>query len=389
MTQPRGIPGPCAEVALEAFENQEVPLEVLISAIAPRRDASRSPLFQAMFVLQNNPVPAVGPLDLTFAPLDLDEGTGTSKFDISLGFEDMPEGFAGSVEFNTDLFEPATIERFSRHYVNVIESIIAHPERRISELTLLTDAERTRSWRGVEQSDGSEGVDIADRTEPSAIHGAFEAQVRATPDGVALISGEEKLTYAELNAHANRLAHHLRGAGAGPEIRVGLVLDDPIHRIVAVLGVLKAGAAYVPIEPSLPTARQEGMLDAASVAIVIVDRGGRNGTANPGESDRPRRRPAVDRRAVPEDLSVLADDENLAYVVFTSGTSGRPKGVMISHRNLLAAAIAWECGSQAFAGLRSDTFRPQAFAFDVFTGDWVRTTHYRRNSRGVPASDIA
>ena len=130
------------EVALEAFENQEIPLEVLIPALGPRRDASRSPLFQVMFVLQNNPLPAVRPLDLTLSPLDLDQGTGTSKFDLSLGFEDTPEAFAGTVEFNTDLFETGTIERFSRHYVEVLESFVAHPERRLSELSLLSDNER-------------------------------------------------------------------------------------------------------------------------------------------------------------------------------------------------------------------------------------------------------
>ena len=262
------------EVALEAFENQEIPLEVLIPALGPRRDASRSPLFQVMFVLQNNPLPAVGPLDLTFSPLDLDQGTGTSKFDLTLGFEDTPEGFTGSVEFNTDLFEAATIERFSHQYVKVLEYLVADPERRLSELSLLTDAEREQvaAWSQA-PSDGSERVDIPDRPEPSAIHGAFEAQVRATPDGLALVAGEERLTYAELNARANRLAHHLRSQGVGPEVRVGLIIDDPLNRIVAVLGVLKAGGAYVPLEPSLPRTRLEGMLDAACVSIVIVDRG--------------------------------------------------------------------------------------------------------------------
>ncbi|MEA2629959.1 MAG: hypothetical protein QOE66_178, partial [Chloroflexota bacterium] len=262
------------EVGLEAFENQEIPLEVLIPALRPQRDASRSPLFQVMFVLQNNPLPAAGPLDLALTPLDLDQGTGTSKFDLALGFEDTPGGFAGSVEFNTDLFEIATIERFSHHYLKMLENLIAHPEQRLSELSLLSDAERRQvvAWSHA-PSDGSERPCSHDRLEPPGIHGAFEAQVRATPDELALVACDERLTYSELNAHANRLAHHLRSQGVGPEVRVGLILDGPLNRIVAVLGVLKAGGAYVPLEPSLPGARLEGMLDAARVSIVIVDHG--------------------------------------------------------------------------------------------------------------------
>ena len=131
------------DTALEAFENQEVPLEILIPALGPRRDASRSPLFQVMFVLQNNPMPAVDPLGLAITPLNLDQGTGTSKFDLSLGFEDTPGGFTGSVEFNTDLFKAVTIERFSRQYVKAaLEYLVKEPERLLSDLSLLTDAER-------------------------------------------------------------------------------------------------------------------------------------------------------------------------------------------------------------------------------------------------------
>src|SRR5208283_4284800 len=118
----------------------------------------------------------------------------------------------------------------------------------------------------------SEGLHMPDRLERPGIHGRFESQVRATPDGLALVADGYRLTYAELNARANRLAHHLRSQGVGPEARVGLVLDDPLNRMVAVLGVLKAGGAYVPLEPSLPRPRLEGMLDAAGVSIVIVDR---------------------------------------------------------------------------------------------------------------------
>ena len=262
------------EVALEAYENQEIPLEVLIAALGPRRDASRSPLFQVMFVLQNNALPAVRPLDLTFSPLDLAQGTGTSKFDLSLGFDDTPQGFIGSVEFNTDLFDASTIERFSQQYVQTLEFLIAHPERSLSELSLLTDVERGQvaAWSQA-RLDISQEEEALARPEPSAIHGAFEAQVFATPGALALVAGHERLTYADLNARANRLAHHLRAQGAGPEARVGLLIDDPLSQIVAVLGVLKAGGAYVPLETSLPRTRLKGMLDVAGVSFLIADGG--------------------------------------------------------------------------------------------------------------------
>ncbi len=218
------------EVALEAFENQEIPLEVLIPVLGPRRDASRTPLFQVMFVLQNNALPAIRPLDLTLSPLDLDQGTGTSKFDLALGLEDTPETFTGTVEFNTDLFEKGTIERFSRHYLDLLESFVAHPERRLSELSLLSDNERREvvEWSH-EPKVASEGLRILDRLERPGIHGLFESQVRATPDRLALVADENRLTYAGLNARANRLAHHLRSHGVGPEVLVGLVLRSEQH----------------------------------------------------------------------------------------------------------------------------------------------------------------
>jgi amino acid adenylation domain-containing protein len=361
------------DVAVEAFENQEIPLEILIPALAPRRDVSRSPLFQVMFVLQNNPLPAVVPLDLAVSPLQLDQGTGTSKFDLALGFEETPGGFIGSVEYNTDLFEAATIERFSRHYVKLLEDLVTHPEWRLSELSLLSDAQRRQliAWSHA-PSDSSTPLDIPERPESAGIHGAFEAQVRAVPDGLALVAGDERLTYAELNARANRLARHLHSRGVGPEVHVGLILDDPIHRMVAVLGVLKAGGAYVPLEPSLPRMRLEGMLDAACASIVIVDRGaiGQAAQIRTTMIDLDADQSSLAAQS-PEDSSVRVDGENLAYVVFTSGSTGRPKGVMVSHRGLLAAAAAWE---HAYDLRRPPLRHLQAasFAFDVFTGDWVR-----------------
>ena len=203
------------EVSLEAFENQEIPLEVLIPVLKPDRDASRSPLFQVMFILQNNALPEVGSLDLAISPLDLDQGNGTSKFDLALGFEDNRDGFAGSLEFNTDLFEATTIARFAEQYVKVLEGLVLDPERRLSELSLLCERERQQvvAWSRP-RSNESESLDHRDRLASSGIHGRFETQVEATPDRLALVSDAVRLTYAELNARANQLARHLRSRGA-------------------------------------------------------------------------------------------------------------------------------------------------------------------------------
>jgi amino acid adenylation domain-containing protein len=360
-------------VSLEAFENQEIPLEVLIPTLKPERDASRAPLFQAMFILQNNALPHVGSLDLTLSPLHIDHGTGTSKFDIALGFEESPDGFAGSVEYNTDLFDAATIARFAERYVKLLEGLVADPERRLSELPLLSERERQQAmaWSHA-RSRESDRRNHRKQILPAGIHRLFEAQVRATPDWSALVSETETLSYAELNARANRLARHLQARGARADARVGLVLESPIDRIVSILGVLKAGAAYIPIEPTLPPVRLEGMLQAASASIVIVESG------ELGNALRTRASVVdleADRMAIAAggagDLSVEVDPENLAYVIFTSGTTGRPKGVMISHGSLCSIATAWEHAYH----LNEAPFRHlqvAGFGFDVFTGDWVR-----------------
>jgi amino acid adenylation domain-containing protein len=361
------------EVSLEAFENQEIPLEALIPVLRPERDASRSPLFQVMFILQNNAVPHVRSLEVTLSPLDVEQGTGTSKFDLALGFEDSPKGFTGSVEFNTDLFDPDTINKFADQYVKVLQSVIADPGRRLSELSLLSDADRQEvvAWSHARSRECEPPYHDKWLTS-SGIHARFEAHVRATPDRVALVDGTQALTYAELNARANRLANHLRLRGACSETRVALVLDSPINRIVAVLGVLKAGAAYVPVDPSLPALRTHGIFEAASVSITIVDVGGLSKVPNvPGSLvDMDAERASIAAESS-EDLSLGVHDDNLAYVVFTSGTTGRPKGVMVSHRNLLSIAAAWEESYElAQAPLRH--LQVAGFAFDVFAGDWIR-----------------
>jgi amino acid adenylation domain-containing protein len=369
----RGFLARVRDTSVEALENQEIPLEVLIPALGQGRDASRAPLFQVMFVLQNIAMPELGPLDVELSLFDTDHGTGTAKFDLALGFGDTPDAFVGSVEFNTDLFEIATIERFAHRYVKLLEILIADPNRRLSELSLLSDRDREQvvAWSRA-PSHVSRPPELREQIEPPGIHGRFEAEARKTPEAVAVVNGIEKLTYAELNVRANRLANHLRLRGVGPEVPVGLLLEDPIHRIVALLGVLKAGGAYLPLDPSLPQTRLEEMLALAGARIVALEGPARaraiGNLATIIDLDSDSREIAA-RSSL--DPAVHVDRDNLAYVVFTSGSTGLPKGVMVSHGSLMAAADAWA----AVYNLRRPPLRhlqAAGFGFDVFSGDWIR-----------------
>ena len=277
------------------------------------------------------------------------------------------------MEFNTDLFHTSTIGRFANHYVKVLEGFVAHPQRHLSELSLLPDDERREVLAWSHEPWGvAEELHIHAPLALQGIHGRFESQVRATPDEVALIADDKRLTLCRTECAGEPVGACLRSRA--PALRFGLALSstDPLNRIVGVLGVLKAGSAYVPLEHSLPLPRLEGMLDAAGVSILIVDVVAFGLTPRPSvtmidlDADR-----AIISLQSPENLDVRLDGKNLAYIIFTSGTTGRPKGVMISHSGLLAVADPWESAY----GLRKPPLRhlqAAGFSFDVFTGDWVR-----------------
>jgi amino acid adenylation domain-containing protein len=372
-------------VALEAYEHQELPLEILVETLQPQRDLSRTPLFQVMFVLQNNRMPDLGRQELTLDPLASDLGTGTAKFDLTLAMHETPDGFAGGFEYNTDLFDASTIERMAGHLRSLLESIAANPERRISRLGLLTAEERSEILDRFANASGSvpgtvpalRGPESISRKRtfkgsprPACIHERFEAQARRTPEAEAIVHESGCVTFAALNRRANRLAHHLRTLGVGPETRVGLYLDRLDDTLAGLLGVLKAGGAYVPLDPSLPSQRLAYLIDDARVSALL--------TQQRLVSGLPKNRAEVvvidqiNERALDEtDPTPRAQPENLAYVIYTSGSLGQPKGVMISHASLDAMAQAWE---DAY-GLRSGPSRHlqmASVAFDVFTGDWVR-----------------
>ncbi|MCP4658774.1 MAG: AMP-binding protein, partial [bacterium] len=316
--------------ALAAFCHQDLPFEQLVEELQPRRDRSRTPLFQVMFVLQNAPLEPLELPDLTLRPLASD--SGTSKVDLTLT---LVPGLTGSIEYATELFDAATIARLGRHFENLLGAVVAGPEERIRDLDLLTPAER---WQLAGEWNAAP---IPAAAAVIGLHQSFEAQAARTPEAVALVFDDQRLSYAELDARADELAWRLRGCGVGPEVRVGIATPRTPELVVSILGVLKAGGAYVPIDPAYPQERREFMLD-DSAAVVVLEAGwqGQNSAAGgQGQAEgivdgTTPVTPSLQRGNRPR--LALVSLNSLAYVIYTSGSTGRAKGVAITHRSALA-----------------------------------------------------
>ncbi|MET0397587.1 MAG: amino acid adenylation domain-containing protein, partial [Longimicrobiaceae bacterium] len=344
------------ETALGAYEHDELPFERVVEELRPERDLSRTVIFQVAFSFDAVDPAAEQPLRLPGLELTLvDADAGLSQFDFTLRMEVRPDGLTGVAVYATALFDAATVERMTEAYVALLEGIVAAPDRRVSELPLLTGAERER----VEAWSAGPAAAPADGT----VHERFAARARSAPDAVAVRSGEATLTYAELGTRAGRLARRLRGRGVGPESRVGICLEPGAERVVAMLAVLVAGGAYLPLDPEYPAERLAWMLEDAA-APVLVTRG-----------DLADRLPAdgawstvlldadADADAGLATLAAPVAPENAAYVVYTSGSTGRPKGVVVSHAALLNLA-AWH--ARAFAVTPADRATQLAsFSFDA------------------------
>ena len=322
----RELLGRVRKVTLEAHAHQDLPFEKLVEQLQPERDLSRNPLFQVMFVLQNAPMEALTLPGLVVNPLKFDRRT--AQFDLTLSMEKTGQGLRGVLEYNTDLFDAATVTRVAGHFQTLLEGIVANPEQRLSDLPLLTETERCQllvEWNETR----------VDCPQDECIHHLFETQVEQTPDAAAVIFEKEQLTYAELNRQANQLAHYLQRLGVGPEVLVGISVERSLEMVVGLLGILKAGGAYVPLDPAYPRERLAFMLhDAQVVALLTQER--------------------LVEHLPPQEVHVLCLDtewktispkseknpvsgvrpDDLAYVIYTSGSTGRPKGVMIAHANI-------------------------------------------------------
>ena len=318
------------ETALGAYAHQELPFERLVSALRPERSLAHTPLFQVSFTLAEAGPP--GPILPGVDTAEIEVPAETAKFDLSLGLEAEHAGLRGTLTYATDLFEPATAKRMAERLERLIEQAAADPGARLSTLRLMGEAERTRVV---------EGWRPAPRRPVGSLHARFAAAAAAAPEAVAAVCGAERLTYGELRHRAGRLAAHLRGRGVGPEVRVALCLERSLDTLVAILGVLEAGGAYVPVDPAYPPERISYLLEDAGVALVVAQDGTRDVLAPVTAApvlllDA---LPDVPARDVPP---AEVDPENAAYVIYTSGSTGRPKGVVVTHASVLRLFDATE-----------------------------------------------
>ncbi|MDQ3805730.1 MAG: condensation domain-containing protein, partial [Acidobacteriota bacterium] len=322
----RELLGRVREVCLEAYAHQDVPFERLVEELRPERSLSHTPLFQVTFALQQAPAGAAELPGLEFVPVATE--SATAKFDFSLEMFEERGGLTANVSYNTHLFDEDFIARLMANFEVLLEGVAVNPARPLAELPLLTDEERRQvlaEWNGA--AGGAAGP---------LTHELVEWRAASHPGAVAVVAPDGRLTYAELNERANSLAHYLRELGVTPESRVGLLMERGTELLVGMLGVLKAGGAYLPLDPAYPQERLAFMLEDAGASVLLTQR--RLDAAQP--SCRARR---VYVDAQWEEIAgygrtnpspaVAAD--SLAYVIYTSGSTGRPKGVQVTHAALL------------------------------------------------------
>ncbi|MEW5926854.1 MAG: non-ribosomal peptide synthase/polyketide synthase [Gemmatimonadota bacterium] len=352
----RELLGRTRETALKAYAHQDLPFERLVEELSVERSLAHHPVFQASFALRRAGAYerlSLGGLEL--APFGT--GAGPVRFDLELTATDGGDGLGGTLLYREALFEAATAARMAGHLEAVLEAMAAHPGRRLSELSMLRGAERAQLLEA--------SLPVPAEPPRETIHERFARRAERTPHAPAVSWGKESITCARLDAAANRLAHHLRGRGVGPEVRVAVCLDRGPEVVVAVLAVLKAGGAYVPLDPAYPPERLAHTL-ADSGARVLVTRGALPETL-PGFGGE-----VVDLDTLRETLEGAPDGaprsgvgpRNAAYVVYTSGSTGTPKGVVVEHASLAAAVLAMR---EVFGLGAGEVFLSLAsFAFDIW-----------------------
>ncbi|MDJ0528071.1 MAG: amino acid adenylation domain-containing protein, partial [Microcystis sp. M53600_WE12] len=323
-------------VVLEAYANQDVPFEQVVDGLEIERSLSYNPLFQVMFALQNAPLNALKLPNLKAQYLAVENQR--IKFDLSLFLEEIEtekgsylEGFW---EYDGDLFTPERITRMVGHFQTLLKGIVANPQQTIGELPLLTESEKQQllvEWNQTQTS----------YPDHYCIHQLFEEQVVKTPDAIAVIDGEKSLTYEQLNQKANQLAYYLQNLGVKTEDLVGICIERSVLMIIGLLGILKAGAAYIPLDPNYPSERLAYMLEDSAVSVLLTQENlvdtlpNYLGTIFCLDQDGK----ILDHH--PQDnLLHPMTSENLAYVIYTSGSTGKPKGVLIQHQSLLNL-VSW------------------------------------------------
>jgi len=326
----RELLGRAREVIAGAAAHEDVPFEKIVEVLRPARDASHNPFFQIMIGYLVAPDTALTLPDVTVTSVDAPHAH--SMFDLLAQLEEARDGLVGYFTYSSDLYDGDTISRFIANFAHVIAAGVAHPDERISRLPAITDAERRRVL--------TEWNETATATPPSCIHAEFERQAGRTPGQVAVRTGDDALTYDELDQRANRLARHLRELGVGPDALVGVCLPRGPDLVVTVLAVLKAGGAYLPLDPAYPKARLAQMIGDSRVGVVVtvsaigaeLPLGAARALCLDAEAGVIARHRTDGRLDDDGDAKARARPENLAYVIYTSGSTGTPKGVMLEHR---------------------------------------------------------
>ncbi len=310
------------ETSLEAFALQEVPFEKVVEAVQPSRELDHPPLFQVMFSLQNIPATHLSLPGLTMTAEKVD--AAAAKFDLTLSLEEGAGGYQGELVFNRALFEPSTITRLAEGFLRLLEQGLRTPERPLHELEFLSAGERQQLLQTFNATDAAFEAVLS-------LSEQLERQVERTPGSVAVVCGDERLSFAELDARANQLAHRLVALGAGPGTLVGVGLPRSLDLVVALFGVLKSGAGYLPLDPAYPTARLRWMLEDSGSPLLVTS----TPQAFPLEG---LKLTVVDPRSVREGstarLPARAGPEDLAYAIYTSGSTGRPKAVEVRQRSV-------------------------------------------------------
>jgi amino acid adenylation domain-containing protein len=338
--------------ALAVFAHSDLPFEKLVEELQPERNLSHNPLFQVMFALQSAPGGGLVLPGLTLGSLPIERGL--AKLDLSLDMTEVPGGLYGYFEYSTDLFTAETIGRMAGHLRALAEAAVADPDARIGEMEMLSEGERRQilvDWN-------QRATDF-----PPPVPGLIAEQARRTPDAPAVLFGDERLTYAELDARANRLARHLRRLGVGPDVPVGVCVERSVEMPLSLLAVLRAGGAWVPLDPGYPKERLALIIEDTAMPVLLTQERLR-AVIPEGLQAAIVCADTVDLSAEdPSDPTWEIHPESLAYVIYTSGSTGKPKGVGVPHRSLANHAVA--CAVRYGMGPADRALQFTSISFDI------------------------
>ena len=321
------------DTTLNAFSNSDLPFEAMMKHLKFERDPSRNPIFQVLLQVLSTPAPSIGDLQVDSFHFDLK----IAQFDLSLHLYEEAGGYVGRFEYCTDLFQAGTVAGLASNFEQLLHAVITDPQQRLSKIAILTAAQKTRILNEWNNTGAAFPTGLL-------LHELFEAQVKRTPERSALRCGAAALSYAELNTRASRMAQSLRARGVGRGQRVGLCVERGIDLLAAVLGILKAGAAYVPLDPDYPEERLRFMAEDAQLALLVATTGLAGAFGLPRERQLLLDADAKSIAAAPDTRlpidAYTAQPENPAYVIYTSGSTGKPKGVVVPHRAVVNFLIS-------------------------------------------------